>query len=244
VTEARPTQLTLGIRLNDECCFDNYLVSAANSALLETLLKPAHNQKWLFVRAEKGAGLTHLLQALCQAEQEAEHPALYLPLAEPRQFGPDILQGVQSMSLLCIDNLDAVCGDDAWERALFIALNDIVAGHTRLVLGANSVPQYLPIKMPDLRSRLQAAPVYQLREPTDEEKLELLRLRAGRRGMRLSEEVASYIFTRSERSLSALMQVLEALDASSLTHRRALTIPLVRETLGWSRPEQAPDRSE
>jgi len=233
VAAAHPTQLTLGIRLSDETRFDNYLVSAANKALVEKLLRPDPGQNFLFIRAEKGVGLSHLLQALCHVEQVAEQPAFYLPLAEHEQFSPEILQGIQSMSLLCIDDLDSIAGNAAWEQALFIAVNDIMASPTRLVVGASTAPRYLALKLADLRSRLQAAAVFQLKEPSDEEKFDLLRLRASRRGMNLSEEVANYILARTERSIPALMAVLEALEASTLAHRRAVTIPLVRETLQW-----------
>lgn len=233
MVDGNPTQLTLGIGLSDDACFDNYLVTAANKELIELLLDPGASERILYIRAHKGAGLTHLLQAVCHVEAVAEHPALYLPLAEYAQFGPDILQGAEGLTLLCLDDVAAVAGNSEWERALFIAWNEIQHSHTRLLIGADRSPQDLPMALPDLRSRLQTAPVYQLRPPGDEEKKQLLQLRAARRGMKLSPAVAGYILARTERSVPALMDVLERLDASSLTHRRPLTIPLIRDTLGW-----------
>jgi len=228
-----PIQLTLGIRLNDEARFDDYLVTAANKQLVELLLEPHTAERIVYIRAQEGTGLSHLLQAVCHVEALAEHPALYLPLAEHARFGPEILQGAEGLTLLCLDDVAAVAGDPEWERALFVAWNEIQHSHTRLLIGADRPPQELPLALPDLRSRLQTAPVYQLRPPGDEEKKQLLQLRAARRGMNLTPAVADYILARTERGLPALMDVLEKLDASSLTHRRALTIPLVRETLNW-----------
>jgi DnaA-homolog protein len=91
----------------------------------------------------------------------------------------------------------------------------------------------LQLGLPDLQSRLQLAPVFQLKSLNDSEKKKLLQLRAARRGMDLSAQIAEYILARTERSLVSLMTVLDRLDASTLSQRRRLTIPLVRETMGW-----------
>lgn len=233
----QPTQLTLGIRLSDEAKFDNYLVSAANKELVESLLKPESQQHFVYIRAGTGAGLSHLLQALCHVENLADQPGIYLPMAERRQFEPAILEGVGSMGLVCIDDLDAIAGDEPWERALFTAFNELAGGHGRLVIAAHHSPGELDFGLADLRSRLQLAPVFRLHDLDDEDKKQLLQLRAAKRGMNLSRPVADYILNRTERTLESLMAVLEKLDASSLTHQRPLTVPLVRETLGFSEPK-------
>ncbi len=52
------------------------------------------------------------------------------------------------------------------------------------------------------------------------------------RGMELHDAVADYIIARAERSLVALMQILDRLDESSIKEQRKLTIPFVKSTLG------------
>ena len=45
----------------------------------------------------------------------------------------------------------------------------------------------LPVKLPDLKSRLTLALVFQMRGLSDEDKLRALQLRASRRGLHLTE---------------------------------------------------------
>ena len=80
---------------------------------------------------------------------------------------------------------------------------------------------------------LQSGLLFQLFELSDEDKLAALQLRARQRGFDLPVAVGEFILLRAERELSALMQILEELDRSSLQQQRKLTIPLVKSTLGW-----------
>lgn len=229
-----PLQLPLGIRLNDECRFENYHISEANQPLLDALLD-ASPPDLLYICSQPQQGLSHLLQALChqQSQQPDQAAAFYLPMRECLELGPELLEGVSQLGLLCIDDLQLIAGNAAWETALFNAFNEIQDSHTRLVIGARDKATELQLSLPDLQSRLQLAPLYQLQMLNDEDKKQLLQLRARARGMNLSPAVAAYILARTERSLNALIEVLDALDASSLAHQRPLTIPLVRDTMAW-----------
>ena len=244
-----PTQLTLGIRLDDEARFENFYSSPANRALVAALNPPREPCIYLFGPA--GSGRTHLLQALCHAAEGEEEGALYLPLAQPqaqpqpqplarplvqpllqhRQFSPAILEGVQQLALVCIDDVQCIAGEADWEDALFHAFNLMGESGSRLVLAADAPPRRLPLQLADLKSRLSGALVLQLRALGDEDKPAMLGLRAGRRGMDLPSKVAEYILQRAGRDSHSLMALLNRLDRSSLSRQRRLTVPLVREVL-------------
>jgi DnaA family protein len=83
----------------------------------------------------------------------------------------------------------------------------------------------------DLRTRLAWGLVYQLKPLTDAEKVLHLRAEAGRRGLRLSDEVVWYLLNHLPRDLASLHRVLEVLDRYSLASQRAVTLPFVREAL-------------
>jgi len=67
----------------------------------------------------------------------------------------------------------------------------------------------------------------------DQEKEALLRDLAIQKGLRLEEEVSSYIIKRSGRNLSELVDVLDILDQASLVENRKLTVPFVKKILQW-----------
>ena len=104
---------------------------------------------------------------------------------------------------------------------------------TQLIIAGHMGAQQLTIQLPDLHSRLQSGLLFQLFELSDEDKLSALQLRARQRGFDLPDAVGEFILLRAQRSLSALMQILDELDHSSMQQQRKLTVPLVKSTLGW-----------
>ncbi|MOA50116.1 DnaA regulatory inactivator Hda [compost metagenome] len=89
------------------------------------------------------------------------------------------------------------------------------------------------MKLPDLKSRLTLALVFQLHALSDEDKLRALQLRASRRGLHLTDEVGRFILTRGPRSMNLLFDLLDILDQASLQAQRKLTIPFLKEIFGW-----------
>ena len=124
-------------------------------------------------------------------------------------------------------------GQPEWEEALFHAFNRLRDAGKQLLIAADAPPRKLPIKLPDLQSRLSLALIFQLHELSDDEKLRALQLRASRRGLRLSDDVGRFILARSVRSMTVLFDTLEQLDTASLQAQRKLTIPFLKEALGW-----------
>ena len=227
-------QLTLGVRLPDDATAENFHVLPAHGALLPLLRsqQQADGEPSIYLYGPAASGRSHLLQAACHLQ--AAGAALYFPL---RQFvnapAEQVLADIEHMALIALDDLDAVTGDEAWEHALFHLWNRARESGARLLFSANDTPRNLRVSLPDLRSRLSAGVVMQLPEPLDEEKLEILCFRAKRRGLLLSPEVATYILARAPRSLADLMAVLERLDRESLVHQRQLSIPFVKQCMGW-----------
>ena len=226
-------QLPLEIRLRDDATLDNFLPRPQLQDLLAALAGQAgpQGESAIYLCGPPGSGKSHLLQASCHAP---DVQSLYLPLGELRHFAPaDVLHNIAGMDLVCLDDLHLVAGDDDWETALFNFYNEARESGCRLLLSAQVPPRMLPLALEDLRSRLAWAVVYQIEDADDEVKAEVLSFRAMRRGITLSPGVAAYIVARAPRSLHELLGLLDTLDDASLAHKRALSIPFVKESLGW-----------
>lgn len=226
-------QLPLAMRLRDDATFENlYPLEAAQGALaaLRGGARPAMEQL-VFLHGPAGAGKSHLLQAACHA---AGPDALYLPLADLAGYpAAEVLADAGARRLLCVDDVQAAAGRPDWEQALFHGYNAAQQAGCSMLFAATLPPRELGIELPDLESRLAAALVFQLREPDDVEKARILRFRAERRGLDLSEETTRYIVTRAPRDLQSLLAILERLDEASLEQQRALSTPFVKQVLGW-----------
>ena len=226
-------QLTLNVRLRDEATLGNFLPLPGLEPLLAALagLAGGDGDSSLFLHGPADSGRTHLLQAACHA---CGGSALYLPLREMAAYpAGQVLQDAQSLALVAVDDLQAVAGDRDWELALFNLFNAAQAGGSRLVFAADGAPATLGVALADLRSRLEWGAVFRLPSLSDEQKRAIFEFRASRRGLRLGPETVDYLFRRAPRDLNSLMNLLETLDRASLTEQRALSIPFVREALGW-----------
>ena len=95
-------------------------------------------------------------------------------------------------------------------------------------MSAEVSPRQLTIELEDLRSRLAWGEVYQVHSLSDHDKVRVLQFRANLRGLKLSDEVASYLLNRMPRNMSDLFQVLVTLDEASMAAQRAITIPFVK----------------
>jgi len=226
-------QLTLEVRLRDDATLDNYFALPPNRppvAAIRTQLSPGGEQT-LYIHGAAGCGKSHLLQSACHL---AGSGSVYLPLASLGRFPPDeVLQGVEALRLVCLDDLQAVAGDGAWEYALFTLYNRARQDGCSLLVAADAAPRVLALGLPDLRSRLSWGVVYQLASADDADKAEILRFRAARRGLAMSADVAAFIVTRAPRDMDGLLALLETLDRASLAEQRALSIPFVKSALGW-----------
>ncbi|MFT4614053.1 MAG: DnaA family protein [Bacteroidia bacterium] len=226
-------QLPLGIRLHDDATLANFLPRPALEPVLAALQgqdQPT-GERVIYLHGPAGSGKTHLLQGACHLSVDT---ALYLPLAELAKYpAADVLQGVAAAQRVCLDDIHAVLNRPEWELALFNLYNQAQQQGTVLLIAADAAPRALSLGLPDLRSRLSAAVVYQLDSAADEEKSKILQFRARQRGMSLGADIASYIVTRAPRDLEKLLNILNILDQASLEQKRLLSIPFVKELLGW-----------
>lgn len=229
-------QLTLGLALDDSAVFANYFPCDGNALALAKLTSVGLDGKgadFIFLWGEGSPGLTHLLQATCHQSAALGLASFYLSLQEVDQLTPDVIEGLESIEVICLDDLDAVAGLAEWEAALFTLFNKIKEAGNTLVIASRLTPTNLPVILPDLKSRLQSGLTLQVHELTDEQKRDALIMRARMRGMEMSPAVGEYILARAERGLPALLKLLDRLDASTIKQQRLLTIPLVKSTLGW-----------
>jgi DnaA family protein len=218
-------QLALGVRLRAGAVYESF-AQGRNSEILTALRSHTAIPVWLW--GAHGTGKTHLLQAACAAAGDA---AAYFPLSRSASLPPDALAGYERSPLLCIDDVDQIAGDQAWERALFRLFNEAAELRTRLIFAAAVAPRQAAWVLDDWRSRAAACVVYQLHELDDPGRIEALRLRAAQRGLQLPEETSEYLLKRMPRDLPSLLDLLDALDEASLVEQRRLTIPFIRDEL-------------
>jgi len=180
---------------------------------------------------DHGSGKSHLLQATCRRAAETGMTAAYVPLKLFASHPVSVLEGLDQMHLVCIDDLDEICGHRHWEEALFHLFNRMHDQGNIMLFALRGNPRALEFQLEDLKSRLAWGLVYQLQPLADDEKIRLLQRRAETRGFKLSGEVVQYMMSRSSRDLHSLLALLDRIDSASLSEQRRITVPFVSSLL-------------
>lgn len=202
--------------------------SAALAAVRHLLDEPSG---LLFLSGPPGSGKSHLLNALCHAARARGLAAFYLALKRVPWEAAAGLEGLQSLDLVCVDDLDRVAGDPTWERALFRCFNEVRAAGARLLVSSSQPLPALPIGLPDLASRLAWGLRQSLQPPDDEGKLQILQQRARAMRIEVPLDVQNYLLRYGRRDMASLLSALERLKDAAFTGKRKITVPLARQVL-------------
>lgn len=229
-----PFQLALSFGMRDDTTLENFYPLRNEPVVRQLeLLAAGDGEPYLFLWGDNGAGCSHLLQASCHRAGALGRSAFYLPLDQLLGHGPSVLEGLESLDLVCIDQLQLAVGSPEWEEPLFHLFNRLRDAGCSLLIAADRPPRQLFLKLPDLASRLSWGLVFRIWALDDDGKCEALKARAQQRGIDLADDVAQFIMHRSPRQTGELFALLNQLDRASLAAQRRITIPFVKEVMDW-----------
>lgn len=130
-----------------------------------------------------------------------------------------------------IDDAQQFFGDAQAEEDLFHQFNLARENGTFILMTLDKPVHQQNIILPDLASRLKAAPQVEITVPDDAVLQAVLVKLFHDRQLRVEPEVIAYILPRMERSFVAAQDIVQKIDENSLSAKRSVTIPLVREIL-------------
>lgn len=222
-----PRQLIFELAGDAAPSFDNFLVGQ-NAELVAHLRALAANtlaERAVVVWGATGSGKSHLLAAAVASFTGPAHRVRHA--APPTQ--------VDAAALYAVDDVDtADAGDQANLFTLYNACRECGA---RLLMTAGTPPLQTRLR-DDLRTRIGWGLVLELKPLADADKPAALAAYAEQHGFRLGNEVIAFLLSHVRRDMATLMSTLRALDRYSLSTKRPVTVPLVRELL---QPEFALD---
>lgn len=117
------------------------------------------------------------------------------------------------------------------EAALFHLLNAAREQGGWLLLTTNTPPAQMRFTLPDLRSRLCAAPLAVLDVPDDAALAAVIVKQFSDRQLRVGEDVLQYLLKRMDRSYAAARDWVERIDEAAMATQSKVTVALVRRLL-------------
>jgi DnaA regulatory inactivator Hda len=129
---------------------------------------------------------------------------------------------------IVLDDVDSLIGTVDGEKGLFHLYNIFKEERRSILLTLCDPPVRRAFALPDLASRLRAAPAVAIREPDDQLLAAVLVKLFNDRQLRVSQEVLAYILPRMDRSFEAASALVAAIDSRALAEKKAVSIPLVK----------------
>lgn len=206
-------QLVLDLCCRPKRSFDNFITGNNEHIISEIHNTLAARGSWcLGIVGPSGSGKTHLLESCCYYVNRQANNTIYLDMANIYKWSADILQGLDNVSLVCLDNIDSICGHEVWEEAVFDLFNSLHANKVPFIFSSAVAINLLNIVVPDLDSRLKYALSMPLEELHDEYKIAVMQAKAQEKGLELSTSLCEYALISSDRSLTSLLKLTDNLS--------------------------------
>jgi len=203
---------------------EDFIVADSNREAAEWVARwPGWPAPVLALHGAAGAGKSHLLGIWARRAGARRLAGEAVAAADPA--------GLAAAGAVALDDAERVAGDAAAERVLFHLYNLLKEAGGFLLLAAREPPARWPIALPDLASRLRAAPAVGLGEPDDVLLAQVLAKLFADRQLAVGPEIVQAMLARMERSFAEARRLVAAIDAASLAQGRSITLPLVRGVL-------------
>lgn len=214
-----PSQLPLPLPHAPHYDRDSFLPGPSNAAALHLIERwPDWPSPVVVLSGPPGSGKTHLAHVWASLSGAAILAASHLHTA-------DVLATYQAGGIAVED----VSMHDVPQHALFHLINSAKESGGSLLLTSRTSAADWRIDLPDLRSRLRMATPVALDPPDDELLRKVLVKLFADRQLTVDKPVIDYLLVRMERSLSAAVTLVEALDRQALATARRITRPLAAE---------------
>jgi chromosomal replication initiation ATPase DnaA len=174
----------------------------------------------LTIHGPAGSGKTHMAEVW-----RARSGARVVPIA-----------GIAAHPLAAFDD-----GGNAWviddvspgfpETAFLHFYNAVAERGGHLLITSRSAPSRWSLALPDLRSRLVAAPAIAVGRPDDTLLAAVLVKLFADRQLPVGPDVLTYLLARMERSFPAMHALVAALDRQALAEQKRITVPMARNIL-------------
>ncbi len=219
----KPQQLGLDLGHRPAFEREDLWVSAANADAIGWLDKyPAWNGPLLIVYGPAASGKTHLAK-------------VWQKKSDALEITPENLKDLRGVNDLpkaaFVDDAAQFVGERHGETALFHFYNRMKEAGGHILLTALKAPKEWDVELPDLKSRLLAAPAVAVLAPDEELMAIVLTKLFSDRQIFVPQEVVQFVVPRIERSFKALRDLVDAIDKKALAEKRAVTVPLAREIL-------------
>ncbi len=224
---------TANSNLNPQFTFDSFVVGACNqfahAAARAVATNPSRSYNPLFIYGGTGMGKTHLIHAIGRQLMQ-NFMAMRVVYTTSERFVNDMVSSIRTDRMhhfhqryreadaLLIDDIQIIGTKERTQEEFFHTFNELHDHQKQIVISSDAPPKDIPGLVERLRSRFEWGLIADIQPPDLETKMAILDKKAEAVGVRLPDEVRSFVASKTKQSVRELEGALVKLVAySSLT---------------------------
>jgi chromosomal replication initiator protein len=232
--------------LNPNYTFTNFVVGPnnqlAHAAAKSVSQSPATQFNPLFIYGDTGLGKTHLIQAI-GGKIMSERPYLKVLYISTEQFINEFIYSIQTntqqsfkikyrnVDILLIDDIQFLEKKEETQNEFFHTFNTLYENKKQIVISSDRPPKQIATLTDRLRSRFEWGMITDIQTPNLETREAILRNKAAKENIVISDEAFNYIARRITSSIRALESALANLRMVYEIYNEPISIKHVKEHL-------------
>ena len=193
---------------NPQFSFESFVVGPSNrfahGAAIAVANHPGDVYNPLFIYGPPGVGKTHLLYAIANGIR-SKNPQANIVYIKGDQFTNELIAAIQSgnniqfrnkyreADLFLIDDVQFIAGKESTQEEFFHTFNTLYENHKQIVMTSDRKPSDMLTLEDRLRTRFEWGLLADIQPPDYETRMAILKNKADRLGLELSDDVCNYI---------------------------------------------------
>ncbi len=241
-----PELETNGNVLNPKFTFDNFVVGNCNqfahAAARSVATNPSRSYNPLFLYGGSGMGKTHLIQAIGRALMD-RYSSMRIIYTSSERFMNEMIsclrtsrmsqfhQRYREADVLLIDDIQVLGNKERTQEEFFHTFNELHDHQKQIVISSDAPPKEIPGLVDRLRSRFEWGLLADIQPPDLETKMAILDKKAELEGVKLSDEVRTFMASKTKSSVRELEGALVKLIAYSELTGTPINLQMAQQVL-------------
>ena len=245
-------KVRLNPSINPNYTFDTFIVGDnndyAHAASLKVAEEPGDTYNPLFIYGGPGLGKTHLMHAIANyiLEKKKNKKVIYVT---SETFTNEIVDAVRdsknehstarqefrnkyrNVDILLIDDIQFIIGKESTQLEFFHTFNHLYESQKQIIISSDKHPSTMTMLEERLRSRFEMGLTVDVKPPTYETRMAILRKKVSEENITLDDNILDYIASNIVSNIRELQGAINKVISFSNLCDKEITMELAKEAL-------------